>query len=41
MSAASFWKAVEAGALRQPRVCGWPGCQTPPPEAEQAGDEAA
>lgn len=41
MSAASFWDALKAGALRQPRECEWPGCQTPPPEDAQAGGEAA
>jgi len=40
MSAASFWKALKDGALRQPRVCQWPGCQKPPAEPEKT-DEAA
>lgn len=37
MSAASFWKAVKAGALRQPRVCEWPGCKDKRAETGQAG----
>ena len=40
MSAASFWEALKAGALRQPRVCQWPGCQKPKPEPEKAGEVA-
>lgn len=41
MSAASFWAALKAGALRQPRVCQWPGCQKRRAEAEQAQAGAA
>lgn len=41
MSAASFWKALEAGALRQPRVCEWPGCKDKAPAEPKKAGEAA
>ena len=41
MSAASFWEALKAGALRQPRVCQWPGCKKPPAEDKKNPGEAA
>ena len=40
MSAASFWEALKAGALRQPRVCQWPGCKNRRAEPEKTGDAA-
>lgn len=41
MSAASFWKALAEGALRQPRVCEWPGCKDKPEPGDKKTGEAA
>jgi hypothetical protein len=38
MSAASFWEALKAGALRQPRVCQWPGCAKPKQDTQASGE---
>lgn len=41
MSAASFWKALAEGALRQPRVCEWPGCKDKASAEDKKAGEAA